>query len=1111
MTKSKKVHGNNNDDNFDKEFEDLFGEDDFDGNFNDDDFLKESGDGRSAAEPGIAKELAKTAATSAGASFAKRLAKKTLPMEYEEYSSDAIGLVDFGKDVFDKSKEQLRRPIARFATEVKKLTPQSFTTVNKVLDKFIGEKEEGTQSQEQMQEAAIASSLSSIFDKQIEVQKSLEANRLAREDAEQKVEFKTQQRNSYYLSSIQAAAETQTNFTLNVAKDYYKKSLELQFRSYYAQTDLLRTTKDYFKAFSVQLDNITKNTSLPDALKIKSSERLVEEMKKKATSNIYGRFIDNNEYLNKVKDNISKMVQYKVSDIADKIDSLTSAISDVTSIGEMGGSTAELLASVGVDAAAGTGAEKLADKVAPRLRDRVRNNKYVKKGANALAAFGTSPQTFFQSLPGTFAQIKDTADSKTGPISSIVSALAGKAQDVSSVFDVSRADLRKTAKQDITTLREPAIFDQHYHRSVTQVIPLYLSHILRENTRQSEALMIKLTEEEKKQIPHVPLLSYDFNTNKLSETKELAASYGKFIKNKLGIHKVQSGAERITSAIHAAGSSINPMEREGFNKSIEKLSNSGFDMEKLDFDKIEEGSDLEKEIKGILGNNFNNFNTVVKAYSRVKDDKKVKLRQQLKEAREDMADKQLINILKRFMTSFSSLSFNTKDIKKYIDGFTNEELKNIAESILRSMIERSSNAMLPTKESIMSFLRYVKPLENKNKNKEFKQKIGLWVNLSDMAYINGDSDIRNILRKIYGELNTELGKIAQAVDAGFIRSLFDANPDLNIDPDKDVPDWRIIFQGDFMSSLNNPNEKFINTNDIPNKIGKNEKALLESIKVNRFSESLDRAEKAAQSFREKINALGGGAISNASKKVQKFFNASKDKATKALESFKNFRNDLANAKNDEERAKILIQASNSLAIASYEAAKAGISSFRSNIDNLGKQIRKGMTSDTAKKIMIGTIDGMINEVNKQIENATTRINELNELTKVATGISFSVNIELDDDEQVKPNDREQQEIEQKLKFTDYITRTEIESYKLQIEASVRGIKILKSFIKKLEEAKVEIATMTPETAPRVTEIIYERIRGIYESISDKVKDIEETYNREIEAIEQKQQKLAGNK
>jgi hypothetical protein len=36
-----------------------------------------------------------------------------------------------------------------------------------------------------------------------------------------------------------------------------------------------------------------------------------------------------------------------------------------------------------------------------------------------------------------------------------------------------------------------------------------------------------------------------------------------------------------------------------FNKSIEKLNNSGFDMNKLDFDKIEEGSDLEKEIKGI--------------------------------------------------------------------------------------------------------------------------------------------------------------------------------------------------------------------------------------------------------------------------------------------------------------------------------------------------------------------------------------------------------------------------------------------------------------------------------------------------------------------------------
>jgi parvulin-like peptidyl-prolyl isomerase len=476
-----------------------------------------------------------------------------------------------------------------------------------------------------------------------------------------------------------------------------------------------------------------------------------------------------------------------------------------------------------------------------------------------------------------------------------------------------------------------------------------------------------------------------------------------------------------------------------------------------------------------------------------------------------MGDKQLINILKRFMSSFSSLNFNTKDIKKYIDGFTDEELKNIAESILRATIERNSYAMLPTKESIMTFLRYVKPLENKEKNKQFKQKIGLWVNLSDMAFINGDTNTKNMLRKIYGDLNTDIRKIAQAVDAGFIRSLFDANPELNIDPDKDVPDWRIIFQGDFLGSLNKGKETFINTNNIPNKIDDSAKALLESMKISEFGKALDQAEKAVESLKEKINALGGGAIANASKTVQKFFNTGKDTAIKTLDSVKNFRDALKNAKSDEERAKIVIQASNSLAMASFQAAKTGISSFKNNIEKLGKQIQKGITSDNAKKIMIGAIDGMINEAKTQIENENKRIEGLKELISKATGNSISVDILLDRSENAKSNDREQQEAERILKATDYITKGQIESYKIQINAGIRGIEILESFIKNLEEVKNDVATITPETVTKVTGILYSKVRGIYDGIVEKVKAIEEAYDKQIEAIEQKQQKLEGKK
>jgi hypothetical protein len=114
-------------------------------------------------------------------------------------------------------------------------------------------------------------------------------------------------------------------------------------------------------------------------------------------------------------------------------------------------------------------------------------------------------------------------------------------------------------------------------------------------------------------------------------------------------------------------------------------------------------------------------------------------------------------------------------------------------------------------------------------------------------------------------------------------------------------------------------------------------------------------------------------------------------------------------------------------------------------------------------------------------------------------------------ENAKSNDREQQEAERILKATDYITKGQIESYKIQINAGIRGIEILESFIKNLEEVKNDVATITPETVTKVTGILYSKVRGIYDGIAKKVKAIEEAYDKQIEAIEQKQQKLEGKK
>ncbi len=334
---------------------------------------------RSPSKLGVAKELAESAVRDGTSTFISRTAKKALPPEYEDHYYEAMDYADFGRTIFTENKQKLDRSMYKLGREVKKVLPFKIGMLDKYLENAESEHETQRQETEEAQrDASIQSSLTSIFDKQIEVQKAIEAKREASDDVDKKEDMVKTKLNLDILKSIDSNTGNSSSFTLQITKEYYRKSLELQYKMYFVQADTLKTIKDYYKGFSVQFESIVKNTGLPDYVKLTSSEVLKEELKRQAAKKIYEKTFSNNEYVQGVKKRISGAISNKVSSVTDAIGGATDALEQINSTsGDMGGSALGMLGNIASGMLGSSVAEKISDKFSPKIKDKIKDNKII--------------------------------------------------------------------------------------------------------------------------------------------------------------------------------------------------------------------------------------------------------------------------------------------------------------------------------------------------------------------------------------------------------------------------------------------------------------------------------------------------------------------------------------------------------------------------------------------------------------------------------------------------------------------------------------------------------------------------------------------------------------
>ena len=437
---------------------------------------------RNPSAAGVAKELSKEAGKGFLDGLIKETARKSLPTEYDTYSADVLDYANLGSEMFSSSKSRIEKSMFKLGNEVKKILPFQSKMLNNFLEKY---KEENIRSQEAseeaMRDAGIQSNLSSIFDKQLEIQSAIEARKEAKDEVKTKHDLVTTKLQANILSNIDKNTAQQTAFTLQISKEYFRRSLELQFKSYFVQADMLKTMKDYYKGFSVQFDNIVKNTGLPEFVKLTNTERLTEIARDKFTEGVYKRLFTESGYIDNVKKKALAYVNNKVDEKLQGIDAITDQLEMMSSAADGPGGTARLLGSVFSGMGGSVLGEKLANKISPKIKDKIKDNKFINTGANLLATLGSSPTTFFANLRNTINEKKEQYEGENTPGQWLGSKVLGGLSDLLTVTTPETMNY-SVKKDSILDHGRPAIYTNKTDKAITEQIPLYLAAILKQNT-----------------------------------------------------------------------------------------------------------------------------------------------------------------------------------------------------------------------------------------------------------------------------------------------------------------------------------------------------------------------------------------------------------------------------------------------------------------------------------------------------------------------------------------------------------------------------------------------------------------------------------------------------
>jgi len=341
-----------------------------------------------------------------GESNLKTMLEKSLPREYGTPISSAFDIKDSIKDVYGHTTTKTREIIKESKKSINKIA----TNLDSVLPKKLTDKlKEWTQSsdstystsKEEIESNTINTAFAEIFaateEARAEDQKKKDAKQILTDQINQKRHSDL----TTILGSVDQSLIQLTTYQQKVNTNYLKKSLELQFRSYFVQSDMLQLQTKYFQEFKTDLSAITKNTGLPDYLKKTTKEALKEHLREQTFGSISDTiYRGNGRYIRNVTNRIKKSigdVLYQVKEGLTGAFDVADAISDGIKMqqemaADFGGESPSFTEQ-GLEITGGVAGSAVRDKTANFVRSKIKDNSNVlKTGRKLNQIFSNLPQ-----------------------------------------------------------------------------------------------------------------------------------------------------------------------------------------------------------------------------------------------------------------------------------------------------------------------------------------------------------------------------------------------------------------------------------------------------------------------------------------------------------------------------------------------------------------------------------------------------------------------------------------------------------------------------------------------------------------------------------------------
>ncbi len=409
--------------------------------------------------------------------LASEIAKNAIPRALSSEASEIIDIHGSIRDTFTEAAKEIRSTGRQTIQAVNRIVPEH-SPIRKVLDKInakLGPAEEEVSSgpsKEEIQNANIATSVAEALGEQFKID---QVNELIRNAVDEKRHLTTAE----ILSNISAESEQLRKFHFEITNSYYRRSLELQYKSLFTareQVDVLKTGIDTFKN---QFETIINNTALPDIIKVKNNELLKETLAARARESMADLFYSDYNPLSNIKKNA--------------IDKITTSLSGfkegLSGAGEMANQAADMSE---LSAMAGTKSFMFGNMVAGAGRDflaKTVGNKLAKTSVGKDLVFGikdnlSDPNAYLQK------QLESTYETDEEGKRSIFNKVKGGI--FSTLTDLTGTPTVNRATFDKKELDEVSLFDGRAHNSIVKIIPGLLSKIygevksLRTNTKPED-------------------------------------------------------------------------------------------------------------------------------------------------------------------------------------------------------------------------------------------------------------------------------------------------------------------------------------------------------------------------------------------------------------------------------------------------------------------------------------------------------------------------------------------------------------------------------------------------------------------------------------------------